>query len=365
MMRFDQIIVVNETRENEGRVALTPHIVAQLVNKGYRILVERDAGLKAGFTNDEYINSGAKIFLLTSMGFPSNSFIVRVLRPSKEREQMENKLFHENTAMLGFLFPFVTDDHIATWQNSGITTLSFDLLKSISIDDPKNAQAAMSRIAGRLAYYDALKHYNGENPIRLTVMGAGAAGISAAMEALKNNVPVQVFSRNEIHKAELEKAGAKYFVLPESDKQISFIQSYLGNQPIVITAARIPGKKAPLLLDAKSLSLLPPKSVVVDLAISNGGNVVGSKHDQIVKVEGDVSIINISGYPKTEPRSSSMVYAQCVYSLLTEIMSPDGKVSFDNKLVQEIWVTHQKKRHELLYNNFDEDHHQIKTRCRL
>lgn len=364
MMQFDQIIVVKETHANEGRVALTPKVVSQLVKSGYRILVEKDAGLNAGFSNDEYSNAGAKIFSLTSIGFPSKSFIVRVLRPSKERELQENKLFHENTAMLGFLFPFVADDHITTWKNLGLTTLSFDLFKSLSINDSKNAQAAMSRIAGRLSYYDALKQYQGNKPIRLTVLGAGAAGISAAMEAVNHNIPVQIFSRNEVHRQQLEKAGVKYFVLPESDKQISFIQTHLLNQTIVIAAARIPGEKAPLLIDAKSLNLLPPKSIVVDLAISTGGNVAGSQYDQVVNVANDVSIINISGYPKKEPRASSETYAQCVHSLLTEIMSPDGKVSFANKLVQEIWVTHQYLRHESLYTKF-EGENRLKLRCKI
>lgn len=360
MMRFNQIIVIKETHENERRVALTPPIVSQLVNKGYRIFIEKDAGLNAGFSNDEFVDSGAKIFSLTSDGFPSNSFIVRVLRPSKDRELMEIKLFHENTAMLGFLFPFVADDHITTWQNLGITTLSFDLFKSISINDPKNAQAAMSRIAGRLAFHDALKHYKGENPIKLTVLGAGALGISSAMEAVKHNVPVQIFSRSAMHRAELEGVGVKYFILPEHDKQIDFIQSHLIDQTIIITAARVAGKKAPLLMDEKSLRLLPPKAIVVDLAIGTGGNVLGSRYDQAVSFDNGIFILNISGYPKREPRTSSEVYAQCVYSLLTEIMSPEGNVCFDNKLVQEIWVTHQKQRHESLYNNFDEDDHQLK-----
>ena len=258
-------------------------------------------------------------------------------------------------AMLGFLFPFVADNHIAVWQELGLTPLSFDLFKSISIQDPMNAQAAMSRIAGRLAFHDALKRYNGDKPARLTVIGAGAAGISAALEALKYNVPVQIFGRREEQRSELETSGITYYVLPEAEKQVDFIKSYLAEQTIVITAARIPGKKAPLLIDEVSLRLLSSGTIVVDLAISNGGNVIGSKHDQVISLENNISLINVSGYPKTEPRSSSEVYAQCVVSLLTEIMSPEGDVSFENPLVQELWVTHEKQRHDSLYDEFDED----------
>lgn len=353
MMRFNQILVVKETSQDEKRVALTPLAVNTLINKGYRVLVETDAGIKAGFTNDEYKKVGAEIFLLTSAGFPSETFIVRVLRPSKERELIENKFFNANTGMLGFLFPFVADDHIATWKSLGLTTLSFDLFKSLSINDPMNAQAAMSRIAGRLAYRHAIKVYQGNNPVKVSVIGAGAAGMSVAMEAIKNKVPVQMFGRKEERRVELEKMGIKYLVLPEADMQISFIQSHLVEETIIITAAREPGKKAPLLVDEKSLSLLPAKSVVVDLAISNGGNVAGSKHDQEITVANDVYLINISGYPKTEPKASSEIYAECVVNFLTAIMSQSGEVSFENKLIQEIWVTHQMRRHESLYDEFE------------
>ncbi|WP_131783861.1 hypothetical protein [Legionella gresilensis] len=74
------------------------------------MLVEEDAGLNAGFTNAEYIQAGAELFFLSESGFPANTFIVRVLRPSKERELIEKSLYHTNTAMLGF----VSNIHIAS-----------------------------------------------------------------------------------------------------------------------------------------------------------------------------------------------------------------------------------------------------------
>jgi len=354
MMHFNQILVVKETRENEKRVALTPPAVALLTQRGYRVLIEEDAGMQTGFPNSEYVAAGAEIFVLGSSGIPANTFIVRVLRPGKERALIENKLFHKNTAMLGFLFPFMADNHISSWQKQGLTTLSFDLFKSISIHDPRNAQAAMSRIAGRLALHDALKHYKGDKLARLTVIGAGAAGISAALEAVKHHIPVQLFGRKESLRSEFEMKGITYHVLPEAEKQVDFIKSFLTEETLVITAARIPGKKAPLLLDENSLRCLPPHAVVVDLAISNGCNVQGSRHDQIIRLENDILLVNVSGYPKAEPRNSSEAYSQCVVSLLTEIMSPGGDVSFENKWVQELWVTHEGYRHDALFGDFDE-----------
>lgn len=351
-MKFKHILVVKETRHDEKRVALTPTVVTLLVKKGYRVLVEADAGLNAGFSNAEYAIAGAQLFSLGATGFPADTFIVRVLRPSKEREHMENRLFHERTAMLGFLFPFVADNHIATWQELGLTTLSFDLFKSISVHDPKNAQAAMSRIAGRLAFLDAYTHYTGTTP-KLTVIGTGPAALSAAFEALKHKIPVQIFGRQEKYRAELERLGITYFVLPSAEKQIAFIRPHLSAATLVVTAARSPGKKAPLLIDEESIRCLPSSAVVVDLAVSNGGNVSGSRSDNVVTTAHGVTIRNVSGYPKMKPKTSSEAYAQCAYHLITEIMSPQGEVSFENKLVQELWVTHNTQRHDALYDTFD------------
>ncbi|WP_367606828.1 hypothetical protein [Legionella sp. W05-934-2] len=86
--------------------------------------------------------------------------------------------------------------------------------------------------------------------------------------------------------------------------------------------------------------------------MSNGGNVVGSRHDQLIRQDNGLSLLNVSGYPKREPKRASEAYANCVYHLLTEIMSPDGTVDFDNKWVQEIWVTHNKQTNNKIYNEY-------------
>lgn len=352
-MHFKQILVVKETHENEKRISLTPTVVAQLTQQGYRVLIEQDAGINAGFTNNEYLQSGAELFILSSAGFPDDTFIVRVLRPSHEREQIENNLFGTNNAMLGFLFPFVADNHITTWQSLNLTTLSFDLFKSLTIDDPKNAQAAMSRIAGKLAMHDALEHYHGEKPAFLTIIGAGAAGLSAAYEGLRCGISVQVFGRKESLRQEVESKGATYHVLPtDIASQIKFIRAHLTDATIIITAARTAGKKAPLLIDDESLHVLPNKAVVIDLAIGTGGNVIGSKYDQTITLDNGVILHSVSGYPKREPKESSEIYSQCVYHLLAEIMSPTGELAFDNHLIQEIWVTHNGHLHNELYDTF-------------
>jgi H+-translocating NAD(P) transhydrogenase subunit alpha len=347
-MMIKQILVVKETREGESRVALTPETISSLSSRQYRLLVETNAGLKAGFTDSDYIKAGADIFVLSTEEFPPDTLILRVKRPDKAREDLENKCFQENTFMMGFLDPFDADNHVLSWQNSGITTFSVDLFKSLPITDPKNMQAAMSRIAGRLAFQDGLKYYKGEKPVKLTVIGTGPAAFSAIFEARKAGLPVQVFGRQERHQAELEAAGSLYHILPDPPNQIKFIRPYLKKETIVITAARTPRVKAPLLIDEESLSVLPKGAVIIDLAVNEGGNVVGSKSDQVVIKDG-VFLAHVSGYPKAEPKEASEAYANCLARLLAEVLSPRGELNLTHDLLKECWLTHRGKRNLSLF----------------
>src|SRR5437870_486209 len=99
-MIINQIVVVKETREGEGRVALTPSVVALLTKKHYSIMVESQAGAMAGFKDEEYVQAGARIFKLEQDGFPAGSLILRVKRAVKAREFLENKLLSTGMVMI-------------------------------------------------------------------------------------------------------------------------------------------------------------------------------------------------------------------------------------------------------------------------
>lgn len=330
-MKIDQIIVLKESRSNEGRVALTPDAIS-LLTKNIPIMIESGAGNLAGLTDNEYINAGAKVFTLDSK-LPSNSFILRVKCPAPEREIFENNLFSENTIMMGFLDPLDHDtSHITRWEAQGIILIALELLH-ITTDDPRNALAAMSRFAGELALHDALKHYKGPHPKKVTVIGTGPAGLSAAITAIKLQLPVQLFGRKEHYRKAVENTGIAYHVLP-MENQRDFIRSHLADQTIIITAARNIGEKSPILIDEKSFAILPSDSVIVDLSAGEGGSVVGSRQDAIKTVERDIKVMNISGYPKILPKKASEAFAQCMVNLLQDIIEPNGDVDMNNALLK-------------------------------
>jgi len=334
-MKINQIIVIKETREGEGRVALTPETVASLVEKKYTIMVESEAGALAGFKDEDYIQAGASIFKISSAGFPSRSLLLRVKRLNREREHLENELLPVSTVMMGFLDPFDVDheNHMAKWHSLGIKTISLELMP-LAANDPRNAQAAMSQFAGRLALQDALQHYRGILPKKVTILGTGPAALSAGIAARNLQLPVQLFGRQERYRPEIEAAGIVYYVLPATDHS-AFIRNYLCDETIIITAARSVGEKAPLLIDNASLAALPEKAVIIDLSAGEGGSVVGSKEDAVVVVDRGILIINVSGYPKTEPKAASEAFARCMVNLLIELMSPDGEINLQSNLLNQ------------------------------
>lgn len=327
--KIKQIIVLRETREREGRVALTPSKVQLLAAKNYIILVESNAGKLAGFSDDEYIHAGGKIFRLNDDKIPPQSLILRVKRPIKGREELENALFSKNTLMMGFLDPFdvENENHISRWESLGLTLISLELLK-FAADDPRDAQAAMSRFAGKLALKDALARYKGILPKKVTIIGTGPAGMSAASFAKSLGLSVQMFGRQEKYREKIESNDIQYYVLPPID-QVTFLRKYLSDQTIIITAVRSIGKAPPILIDKMTIAQLPDNTVIADLTAGEGGCVVGIKEEAVIQEERGILIVNVSGYPKAEPREASEAFASCIVNLVTDIMTPDGKVHLD------------------------------------
>ena len=333
-MKIAQIVVAKETREGEGRVALTPSAVAALVAKNYTIVVESGAGLLAGFSDEDYLKAGARIFKFGQDKFPSQSLIVRVKRPKNARQILENEVLPPGTAMLGFLDPLDDDlSHMVSWKAQGVTPISLELLP-LAGNDPRSAQAAMSRFAGRLAFQDAHARYQGSWLKRVSVFGTGPAGMSAALAAKELELPVQLFGRREAYRQKVEALGIRYQLLP-SEFTLDFVRAHLREETIIIAAARSIGKRTSILIDEATLEILPEKAIVVDLCTGEGGNVFGSKKDEVVVTNRGISIVNVSGYPKAEPTAASEAFAQCMVNLLLEI-APNGEIDWDNPLLRNV-----------------------------
>jgi NAD/NADP transhydrogenase alpha subunit len=327
------IFLLKESRNNEKRVALIPSDVAQLINLGFRVYVEDSAGLWAGYNNADYLSVGASIRHINyeqiesyRQAFSDIDYIVRVKRPDREREKIENLVIKPNTKMIGLLDILESDsEHISEYQRAQIDYYSLDQF-NFPPNTPMDSLKDMSRIAGRLALKHAIQDF--KTTVRhVAIIGAGEAGTAASQECIKRNIPHTMIT-SDVSKSKFFNAQGIHNVVIERNLPLKMrqekIYQCIKDADIVLTTASTAWQTAPILIPKSTLLKLKSGTVIVDLALSEGGNVFGSKHDETVTLSNKVKIINVSGYPKELPIESSKSWSTaCYYFLHLLLTSPD------------------------------------------
>ena len=199
---MSNILLVKETRAGEKRVALVPEDVKKLISLGHEVVIENDAGVAAGFSNDEYQQAGAEIRTLANENsdgftqlFKDTDIIVRAKRPNREREIAENKAMRSGMKMIGALDPLEKNSpHMDEYKAAGVEAISIDQL-DLTADDPRNILTSMSKIAGRLALKYALEKCQCEAK-KAVIIGYGIVGLASFEEAIEYNLQATVILSN-------------------------------------------------------------------------------------------------------------------------------------------------------------------------
>ncbi len=322
-------LIPKETRAGETRVALIPSDAALLIQRGVQVFLEHDAGVQAGFTDHDYERLGVRIrFLqdesLTSYAalFEDINLIVRVKRAAVERERLEIRVMQPGTVMMGALDPLESNSsHRHDYQSAGLIPLSIDQL-DLPVNDPMNVLAAMSRIAGRLAMIDAVEKC--QRPIhKVVILGYGVIGQAAFAEARQQGLSITVMLSNAQAAAEIIAQGGHVVLLAKQDalaQQQMMVCDTLLDADVVISSARHANQQAPLLIPETTLACMQPGSVIVDMALSEGGNVAGSEHDATVSLGNGVLVTNVSGYPKAAPHLASQWWSSASRHFLCHLL---------------------------------------------
>ena len=327
-----KVAVLRETYRGEKRVSITPQIAAMLVKEGLEVCVESDAGVAAGFTNEDYIRAGAQVYDSQDLLY-QEAKIVTWVKPPADAEASLMRM-PKDVTIIGFTNPFKSHSVHQLANQLGMNILSLELLPHQQEIHPKmDALAAMSRIAGRIALKEAIQFRTqlGANQSHLVlVIGAGQSGMAAARTAWVTENRLIVASTSERARAEVEASlRGTYIKLPDErsaglaahhEQRMMLKDTILRYQPnIVITTARRRGLRAPILLSKETLDLLPRNSVVIDLTASLGGNTEISAFDKNVCTDNGVWVCNRSNYPSAEPREASTAYAHCLAELIKSI----------------------------------------------
>jgi alanine dehydrogenase len=304
--------VPKEIKKQEYRVALLPSVAYQLIKRGHKVVVERNAGVGSGFSDAEYIHAGATLLEDHAAVFQQAELIVKV----KEPQPAEVAMLRPGQILFTYLHLAADKNLTEALAKSGVTGIAYE---TIEVNRRLPLLEPMSEIAGRMSVlvggYFLAKHYGGSGTLlggvpgvlsgKVVVLGGGSAGINAARMATGLGADVTILEvdieRMRYLDITLSTAHTLY-----SDE--SHLLQMLPNTDLLIGAVLLPGAKAPKLIRRDMLKLMRPGSVLVDIAIDQGGCADTSRpttHENPVFVEEGVTHYCVANMPGAYSRTAT------------------------------------------------------------
>ncbi|MGZ8292097.1 MAG: Re/Si-specific NAD(P)(+) transhydrogenase subunit alpha [Telluria sp.] len=345
-----------ETRAGETRVAATPETVKKLAAK-HEVVVQSGAGVAAAVIDDAYAAAGATIG--TAADALGCDVVLKVRAPNAE----ERALMKRDAVLIGMLNPFDADN-ISAMAGAGITAFALEAVPRITRAQSMDVLSSQANIAGYKAVMMAANAYQRFMPMLMTaagtvkaarvlIMGVGVAGLQAIATAKRLGAVIEASDVRPPVKEQVESLGAKFIDVPYiSDEEREIAQGvggYARPMPadwmrrqaelvherakladIIITTALIPGRPAPVLISEETVKAMKPGSVIVDLAVEQGGNCPLSELNKTVIKHG-VTIIGEPNLATMVAADASALYARNVLDFLKLIIDKDEKPVIDRE----------------------------------
>ena len=361
-----KIGIPRETKERETRVALTPDVVKSLVAKGYQVTVETSAGNGSSFSDEDYRLAGADIASNAGAIYTGSDCILKVNPPTaNEISSMPN-----GSKLISFMWAATNREVVQACLQQGITAFSMDAIPRISRAQKMDALSSQSNLAG---YKTVLLGANALGkifplmmtaagtikPCKVVIMGAGVAGLQAIATAKRLGAVVWVSDIRPETKEQIESLGGKFIEVQGDEsikteggyvkavseeflkKQQAVIAKHVAEADLVITTALIPGKKAPVLITEDMVKSMKTGSVIVDMAVEQGGNCPLSEVNKNVVKHG-VTIIGESNLPGLLPTNASELYAKNIQTFLEHLSDKTGfKLDLNEEITKGSIITHE------------------------
>lgn len=357
-----KIAVLKERADGETRVAATPETVKKFITLGNEVAVEEGAGLSASVTDEAYTEAGAVLGDAAATGKDADIVLgvqapdVGLLSGAKPG------------AWVAALFdPFQQRDRVEAYAEAGLEALSMEFMPRITRAQSMDVLSSQSNLAGYKAVLAAADEYGRAFPMMMTaagtvqaarcfVMGVGVAGLQAIATAKRLGAQVSAtdvrpetaeqitsLGAKAVFAEGLEAAGEGGYAAELSDeqkaKQADLVSEHIAKQDLVITTALIPGRKAPVLVTDEQIATMKEGSVIFDLAVAQGGNVEGSKPDEVVVRHG-VKIMGFSNTPAHLPADASALFARNHFNFLSAFWDKEaGKPQLDEEIGDAIRLT--------------------------
>jgi len=354
--KLTKILIPIETASGERRVSATPSAVKKLKGLGCEVFVESSAGELSGFNDTLYKESGGEIVSKSNINIWENADVVFCVQPPSESNLSKLK---KGAILLGLLNPYANEKLQKTITSQKISALSMELLPRISRAQSSDVLSSQANIAGYKAvllaaseldrYFPMLMTAAGTvQPAKVVVLGGGVAGLQAVATAKRLGAIVFVSDIRPAVKEQVESLGARFIELPEIDekpgesggyakavtpeflsKQKATLTKYLSEADVAVCTAQVLGKKAPVLIDSHMIEKMRPGAVVIDLAVSQGGNCEGTKSNETI-IRNGVKLIGAGELPSSVPYDASTLYAKNLTSLITPFIK-DGVINLDKE----------------------------------
>ncbi|MEX0957647.1 MAG: Re/Si-specific NAD(P)(+) transhydrogenase subunit alpha [Burkholderiales bacterium] len=333
-----------EIRAGETRVAATPETVKKLTSgEKHEVLVQAGAGAGCSLPDDEYKAAGAKLVQSADEVYEQAEILLKVRGPESD----ELGKLRKSQILIGLLQPHKTNE-LEALAKRGVTAFAMERLPRISRAQSMDVLSSQANVGGYKAVILAANTYQRMMPMLMTaagtikaaravVMGVGVAGLQAIATAKRLGAVVEATDVRPETKEQVESLGAKFIEVPLTDeekelakgqggyardmgedykkRQGELIAERIKQADIVITTALIPGRPAPVLVTEEMVKSMKPGSVIVDMAVEQGGNCPLTELDKTVTKHG-VHLIGIANLPALVPADASALYARNLLNFL-------------------------------------------------
>lgn len=343
-----KVLICKETDERETRVALIPDDVKKLIPLGFEVNVVAGAGEKSGFSDDSYKSAGATIVKTEESAYEDAEIIVRIMKP----ENISG--IKKDTLHLSYMDPFNNKELLQDFATKGIQAVSLEMIPRTTLAQKMDVQSSQTSLAGYVAVLNAASKLPKAlpmmvtpagtiNPARIFIIGVGVAGLQAIATAKRLGARVDAFDTRPVVEEQVKSLGANFVKIDLGEmqqteqgyaKELTPEQIALQKEAqakvceksnIVITTAKVFGRKAPLLIEKNVIDRMMSGSIIVDMACSTGGNVEGSKLFENVVTPNGVTIMSGDLLERQVPYDASKMFSGNITAFLTHFYDKEEK----------------------------------------
>ncbi|MDA8646986.1 Re/Si-specific NAD(P)(+) transhydrogenase subunit alpha [Porticoccaceae bacterium] len=366
--------IPSEIKDGENRVAMSPENVLAFSSLGIKVLLQTEAGVAAGYSDQSYVDAGASLMLDRGELFAAADIIVQVqgLGANTENGEDDLPLIKPGQLIVSMMDPLASPEAALAMANTGATAIALELVPRISRAQSMDVLSSMATLAGYKSViigassspriFPLLMTAAGTlQPARVLIMGVGVAGLQACATAKRLGAVVEAYDVRPAAREQIISVGAKPIELDldtgESEgaggyakeqgedflrRQRELMTEVVSEQDLIITTAAIPGAKSPILVTSEMVAAMKPGSVIVDLAAERGGNCELTQQGKTIVADG-VTIVGPENVPSDLAFHASQMYGKNVQTFLELIIDETGNlnIDFDDEIIAGTLVAHE------------------------